>query len=94
MLFLFVFPLNSSNFFFFQDAYFSAGTGKVYNVVVVALGAKYFANRDAQLCLAPELRPGLLLVKGRRKWVSITPVAGTGKIQLRLELLNHSEQIC
>lgn len=40
------------------------------------------------------LRPGLLLAEGRRKWVSITPVAGTGKIQFRLDLLNHNEQIC
>lgn len=26
--------------------------------------------------------------------MSITPVAGTGKIQFRLDLLNHNEQIC
>lgn len=40
------------------------------------------------------LRPELLLAEGRRKWVSITHVAGTGKIQFRLDLSNHNEQIC
>lgn len=89
MLFLFVFPFNISKFFFFfQDAYFSAGTGHVYNVVEVALGCQILFKQRCSVVFGPSAEARA--ASGKRK----EEMAGTGKIQFRLDLLNHNEQIC
>lgn len=48
------FPITYLQIFFFQDAYFSAGTGKVYNVVEVALGCQILCKQRCSVVFGPS----------------------------------------